>query len=303
MASKLALFTPEVTVTDAGTVTAVLLLDRVTADPLLSAGVFSVTVQTSAPDPVIDPSAHVSSLMIATPCPDRVILRIRPSEEVFANANSPVDAPAAEGSNWRLTVAVSPGFRVRGNVAPEAAKPAPLSVAALTVTGAVPVDDRVTACVAEALTSTSPKSKLPALTLRTEVTAFNCSANVSALLPTFAVRIAVCVDVTGETTAVKLAPVAPAGTATVEGTTTAPSLLLKSTVTPLAPAAALRLTEHESEIEPVADPLAQLSELRVAVVATAAPVPVRLTTIELPEDALLVMVNWPVAAPVAFGSN
>jgi hypothetical protein len=62
VAEKLALVAPEATVTDAGTVTALLLLARLTANPLLAAAAFSVTVQLSVPAPVIEPLAHVNPL-------------------------------------------------------------------------------------------------------------------------------------------------------------------------------------------------------------------------------------------------
>jgi hypothetical protein len=45
----------------------------------------------------------------------------------------------------------------------------------LTVTGAVPVEERVKVCVADELTSTLPKSRVPVLTVSAAVTAFNCS--------------------------------------------------------------------------------------------------------------------------------
>ncbi|MGA3035041.1 MAG: hypothetical protein ABSD70_17275 [Terracidiphilus sp.] len=98
-ASKLALVVPDATVTDAGTVTAVELLDRLTADPLLSAAVFRLTVHTSVPAPVIDPSLHVSPLTTATPWPDRPTFLTSPSDEVFANCNWPFEVPAPAGSN------------------------------------------------------------------------------------------------------------------------------------------------------------------------------------------------------------
>ena len=52
VAEKLALFAPEATVTEAGTETAALLLERLTAYPLVAAAALSVTVQLSDPDPV-----------------------------------------------------------------------------------------------------------------------------------------------------------------------------------------------------------------------------------------------------------
>ena len=50
-----------------------------------------------------------------------------------------------------------------GNVAPDTAKPAPLSVAELMVTGAVPVEVNVTGCVEAVFTVTSPNVRLAAL--------------------------------------------------------------------------------------------------------------------------------------------
>jgi hypothetical protein len=62
VAVKLAVVDPAATVTEAGTVTAELLLARLTANPPLGAAAFSVTVQLSVPAPVIDPLAQVSAL-------------------------------------------------------------------------------------------------------------------------------------------------------------------------------------------------------------------------------------------------
>jgi len=67
VAVKLALVDPAPTVTEAGTVTAELLLVRLTANPPLGAAALSVTVQLSVPAPVIDPLAQVSALNTGTP--------------------------------------------------------------------------------------------------------------------------------------------------------------------------------------------------------------------------------------------
>jgi hypothetical protein len=56
------------TVTEAGTVTEVLLLESFTASPLLGAAPFSVTVQESTPDPAIDELAQVSALSASVGC-------------------------------------------------------------------------------------------------------------------------------------------------------------------------------------------------------------------------------------------
>ena len=59
------------------------------------------------------------------------------------------------------------GFRVTGNVAPETEKPTPVRLAALTVTGEVPVDVSVTGKLAAVPTGSSPKLKLVVLKLST----------------------------------------------------------------------------------------------------------------------------------------
>ena len=64
-----------------------------------------------------------------------------------------------------------------GNVAPDIVKPLPVSVAALIVTGAVPLEVKVTDCgVAAVFTTTLPKARLVALTLSVGTAAFNCRA-------------------------------------------------------------------------------------------------------------------------------
>ena len=59
------------------------------------------------------------------------------------------------------------GFSVTGNVAPENVKPAPVRLAALTVTADVPVEVRVTDCVSAVPTGSSPKLTLFVLKLST----------------------------------------------------------------------------------------------------------------------------------------
>jgi hypothetical protein len=62
---------PAATVTEAGTVTAVLLLANVTGSPAVPAAAVSVTVQESVPAPVIDALVHDSALSAA--CAARLI--------------------------------------------------------------------------------------------------------------------------------------------------------------------------------------------------------------------------------------
>jgi hypothetical protein len=65
VAVKLALLAPAATVTVAGTVTAELLLDRLTLTPPLGAAALSPTVQVSVPAPVIVPLAQLSEDRVA----------------------------------------------------------------------------------------------------------------------------------------------------------------------------------------------------------------------------------------------
>ena len=114
-------------------------------------------------------------------------------EELLVMVSEPLSNPrrAAVGLNSTLRVAVWVGFSVRGKVAPETEYPVPLTLAAVTVTGDVPVEDRVIDWVAGEFTRTSPKEMLVALMLSVGTPAPSCRANVSAKLLALAVRITV----------------------------------------------------------------------------------------------------------------
>jgi hypothetical protein len=88
-------------------------------------------------------------------------------EELLVTVSEPLRSPSrvAIGLNCTLRVAVWVGFSVRGKVAPETENPVPLTLAAVTVTGAVPVEDRIIDWVAGEFTRTSPKEMLVALML------------------------------------------------------------------------------------------------------------------------------------------
>ena len=190
------------------------------------------------------------------------------------------------------------GFRVRGKVAPETVKPLPLTAAALTVTAAVPVEDRVRVCVVAAFTFTLPQDKLDELTLSVGTEAPSDRAKVLVTLLALAVRVAVCAVLTEETVAVKAAVVAPAATVTVAGTVAALLLLARFTVNAPVAAAAFSVTVQLSVPAPVIEPLVQLSPLNIGT-----PMPLRLTAVDVPVDASLVIVNWPVTGPDATGLN
>jgi hypothetical protein len=143
VAVKLAVVAAGATVTEAGTITAELLLARLTRKPPLTEAAFSVTVQLSDPTPVIDPLVQLSPLNTGTPVPVRLIKVEVPLVELLVKVSEPEAEPAAVGSNCTVSVAVEFGLIVSGKVAPETVKLAPATVAALTVTAEEPVEDSV----------------------------------------------------------------------------------------------------------------------------------------------------------------
>lgn len=96
---NVALVAPPATVTDAGMVTAGLLLARFTANPPVAAGTFSVTVQLSVPAPVNDALAQLSPVSAGTPVPLRLMAVEAPVVELLLKVNEPEAVPAAVGSN------------------------------------------------------------------------------------------------------------------------------------------------------------------------------------------------------------
>ena len=86
-------------------------------------------------------------------------------DELLWIVNCPDAAPVAVGSNCTLRVTDWFGFKVTGNVAPDIVKPLPVSVPELIVTGAVPVEVRVTGCFDEVFTVTLPNVRLAALSV------------------------------------------------------------------------------------------------------------------------------------------
>ena len=185
-----------------------------------------------------------------------------------------------------------------GKLAPLTLNPAPLNVAAFTVTYVLPVEVNVTACVVVEFTATLPNARLAVLTLSVGVAAPSCKENVCVTVPALAVSDTVAAVLTVETVAEKLAAVAPAATVTAAGTVTALLLLARLTWNPPLAAAAFRVTVQLSVPAPVNEPLVQLSPL-----STGTPVPLRPTTVEEPPEELLVIVNCPVTGPDAVGLN
>ena len=76
--------------------------------------------------------------------PLRPIAAVGLTDELLAMASLPEAAPEVVGLNCTVSVTACFGLKVTGKLAPETVKPAPLIVAAVTCTGAVPVEARVT---------------------------------------------------------------------------------------------------------------------------------------------------------------
>lgn len=181
--------------------------------------------------------------------------------------------------------------------------PAPASVAALIVTGWVPVDVRVTDCVAEVLVATLPNATLVALMLSVMVAGFSWRAKVLLVPLALADNVTVCAAATADTFAVKPTLVALAGTVTEPGTVTAELLLDRLTASPPLGAAAVSVTVHASVPNPVMVALLQDRVLSAAGPVLVAPVPFRvITDVEAAEEPLAI-VNCPVAVPAAAGVN
>jgi hypothetical protein len=163
------------TVTEVGTATALLLLERLTATPPLGAEPFNVTVHASVPDPVMEELPQYSALTVGAmtePVPLNVTAAFGFEEELLAIASCPVAEPAVVGSNCTVKTIACPGLRVTGNVDPEAEKPAPAAVPALIVTGAVPVEVSVTGFVTAVFNATFPNERAVVLTLNVGTVAF-----------------------------------------------------------------------------------------------------------------------------------
>ena len=148
VALKLALVAPAATVTEEGTATADVLLDKATAWPPVGAAAFSVTVQVSVVAFVSEAPAQLRLLGIACPVPVRVTVEVVPVEELLVRVSFPLAGPAVVGLKAIARVADCPAASVNcpaasvdGRLSPERVKPAPLRDPALIVT--VPVPDEV----------------------------------------------------------------------------------------------------------------------------------------------------------------
>lgn len=157
------------TVTEAGSVTALLLLERETASPPAPAAAFRVTVQASVAAPESEASVQETALRApvatAVPFPLSVTTLVPPVPALLLMVIEPLAALAVVGSNVTVSVTVWPGFSVAGKVPPVTVNPVPERVAELMVRAAVPEDVSVTVCVVDVFTVTSPNDRVAALTV------------------------------------------------------------------------------------------------------------------------------------------
>jgi len=213
------------------------------------------------PERVLLGVGAVSAGKADVPVPLRAITAEEPVEELLVMVSVPATAPALVGSNCTLRVAVWPAVRVSGSVTPDTVKPVPVSASAVTTTGAVPEEVKVTVCTVGVFSATEPKASVVALRVSFGTAAFRVRETVFETPFAVAFRVTVCAVATEAAVAVKDALVAPAATVMAEGTVTEVLLLDKATLSPPVGAAAARVTVQASVADPVRDTLVQESAL------------------------------------------
>ena len=171
VAVNVALDAPAATVTEAGTVTALLLLVRPTGVALAAAPV-SVTVQASVAAPVTEPLLQETALTAGCPVPLSAMVA---AVALLVIVTVPLAAPATVGSKPTVKVAVCPGFSVNGALIPDTENPAPVTETPLMVSPAVPDDVTVTDWLVAVFSRSVPKARLVELRLRPAVAAFSCN--------------------------------------------------------------------------------------------------------------------------------
>jgi hypothetical protein len=179
----------------------------------------------------------------------------------------------------------------------------PDTVAEFTVTAAVPVEDRVTDCVAGVPSPTLPNATLVAFTVRLAPAAdpdgLSARANVSFAPLAVAVRVAEADELTAATVAVKSTLVELPGINTEDGTLTAALLLVRSTRIPSLGAADTSVTVQASEPLPVMDALAHDKLLSAG--TDCAPDPISKMVRDGVATVLLEITTWPEALPTRVG--
>jgi hypothetical protein len=121
-ALKAALVAPAGTITEAGTVTALLSLARVVLIPPAGAGALNAAVQESVAAPVKLAFAQLNELRVGmlteAPMPLRLITAVPPPEELLVIVNCPVADPAVVGAKFTLRLKVAPAATVAGTLLP-----------------------------------------------------------------------------------------------------------------------------------------------------------------------------------------
>lgn len=164
-AVKLALVAPVGIVTEAGTVTALLLLARLTVVADVAAAV-SPAVQASATAPLKELEAQESafSVGVAAACPVPLRLTVAVAA-LLPIITEPLKEPAVVGSKVTVKATAWPGLRVIGKLPPETAKPGPPAEMPLMVSVPLPEDVTVTDLVVGVFRATDPNDRLVGLTV------------------------------------------------------------------------------------------------------------------------------------------
>jgi hypothetical protein len=176
--------------------------------------------------------------------------------------------------------------------------PVPATLAALTVTAEVPVEERVTVWLAVAFTFTLPKDKLDELTPSEMEAASSCTPADVETPVALADTVTACATFTAETVAVKLPLVEPAANVNEAGTTNDELLLLRLTASPPVGTAMFVFTVQLSLPAPVIVVSAQLNWLSLGTPRPSSPI-----FFNDASDELLVIETSPVVDPVVVGSN
>jgi hypothetical protein len=242
-----------------------------------------------------------------------VITAVLPLVELLLIVTCPLAEPVDVGLNSICNVTDCVGFSVIGKLSPGIVNPVPLIATEFTVTGEVPVDVRVRACVAAVFTITLPKFSLTELTASSGLSA-------AVLVP---LREMTVVPPTNELLLIVSCPLADpvatgsnctcsvidwvglnvAGRLPPTRVNPAPVTLAESTVTGAVPVE-IRVTDRTVDVFSVTLPKFSLPALTVSCgLGAAVLVPLRETTVVLPVDELLRIVSCPLDDPVAKGLN
>jgi hypothetical protein len=130
----------------------------------VSVRVFDINVPTAPLPKSRLPGLIVNCGFAAVPVPLRAIMTMLLPVELLLIVTCPLAEPVDIGLNSTCNVIDCVGFSVVGKLCPRIVNPVPLIDIEFTVTGEVPVDLRVSACVAAAFTITLPKFNLTGLT-------------------------------------------------------------------------------------------------------------------------------------------